>query len=134
MFSVKICVFLIGVYFFILPLFSMQIKADDNGCCSYHRGIGYCDQTIGYYICKDGTQSPKCTCSKINTVSQVDTSFPSPSIYYQSNGTILDVGNSNQNPVTNLPVAGIDTFTPLVLIGISMSSLGILLQKTTQKN
>lgn len=131
---VKIVVLLIGIYFFILPLFSIQLKADDGGCCSHHRGKGFCDQAIGYWICKDGTQSPSCTCSKINTVSQVDTSFPSPSINTQSNGTIVGVGNSNQNLATSLPAAGIDGFTPLVLIGLSMSSLGLILQKTTQKN
>ena len=33
-----------------------------RGCCSWHGGVSHCGSS-GYYICKDGTRSPTCTCS-----------------------------------------------------------------------
>jgi hypothetical protein len=33
-----------------------------RGCCSRHGGIAQCDRIRGYQMCKDGTQSPSCTC------------------------------------------------------------------------
>lgn len=33
-----------------------------KGCCSKHGGVGSCNTTTGYYMCKDGTQSGTCKC------------------------------------------------------------------------
>ncbi|CAM4467279.1 MAG: hypothetical protein LEGION0403_FIIPPAGN_00217 [Legionella sp.] len=33
-----------------------------KGCCSNHGGVAQCDQSTGHQRCKDGTQSPSCTC------------------------------------------------------------------------
>lgn len=33
-----------------------------KGCCSNHGGIAQCDKSTGHQLCKDGTQSPSCTC------------------------------------------------------------------------
>ncbi|AWN74790.1 Neurogenic locus notch [Legionella anisa] len=33
-------------------------------CCSNHGGVASCNQTTGYQKCKDGTDSPTCTCKK----------------------------------------------------------------------
>lgn len=32
-----------------------------SGCCSHHGGVAYCGKN-GYYICRDGSQSPSCRC------------------------------------------------------------------------
>lgn len=32
-----------------------------SGCCSHHGGVAYCGKS-GYYICRDGSQSPSCRC------------------------------------------------------------------------
>ena len=33
-----------------------------SGCCSQHGGVDSCDVRTGYYLYKDGTDSPSCTC------------------------------------------------------------------------
>lgn len=33
-----------------------------RGCCSNHGGIAQCNKVSGYQMCKDGSQSPSCTC------------------------------------------------------------------------
>lgn len=42
------------------------IKGDGNeytrGCCSHHRGVDYCDSSVGRLVCNDGTYSPSCRC------------------------------------------------------------------------
>ena len=34
-----------------------------KGCCSRHGGVGQCNKTKGFFMCKDGTQSASCKCS-----------------------------------------------------------------------
>lgn len=34
-----------------------------KGCCSRHGGVAQCNQSTGYFMCKDGTQSTSCKCS-----------------------------------------------------------------------
>jgi hypothetical protein len=34
-----------------------------TGCCSRHGGVGKCNKSTGYFMCKDKTQSPVCKCS-----------------------------------------------------------------------
>src|SRR5689334_10870279 len=36
-----------------------------RGCCSWHGGVGYCDTSVGTYVCNDGTYSPSCGCTYI---------------------------------------------------------------------
>lgn len=36
-----------------------------QGCCSWHGGIDYCDAYTGRYVCNDGEYSPTCQCSGI---------------------------------------------------------------------
>ncbi len=36
-----------------------------RGCCSWHGGQSYCG-TNGKWICKDGTESPSCSCKTDN--------------------------------------------------------------------
>ena len=33
-----------------------------KGCCSRHGGVAQCNAASGHQMCKDGTQSPTCTC------------------------------------------------------------------------
>ncbi|MFJ1269459.1 hypothetical protein ACD661_12905 [Legionella lytica] len=33
-----------------------------KGCCSNHGGVAQCNKATGHQMCKDGTQSPSCTC------------------------------------------------------------------------
>lgn len=44
----------------------LGIKDDDveytRGCCSHHKGVGYCDSSTGRIVCNDGTYSPSCGC------------------------------------------------------------------------
>jgi uncharacterized membrane protein YidH (DUF202 family) len=52
------------ILFILFFLFVLSVKAQ-QGCCSHHGGISHCDNSIGYYICQDGTRSPSCTCEHI---------------------------------------------------------------------
>ncbi len=56
----KILFFVVVVSIFII--FPVHVFAQ-QGCCSWHQGISYCDKTSGRYVCNDGTYSPSCTCS-----------------------------------------------------------------------
>lgn len=44
----------------------LGIQDDDieftRGCCSHHRGVSYCDSSVGRLVCNDGTYSPSCGC------------------------------------------------------------------------
>lgn len=33
-----------------------------SGCCSYHQGVAHCHEATGYWLCRDGTDSPSCRC------------------------------------------------------------------------
>lgn len=57
------------VMFVLLSSTSVYAK---TGCCSKHGGVAGCDKTTGYQLCKDGTNSPSCTCSG-QTVKQAKT-------------------------------------------------------------
>lgn len=35
-----------------------------RGCCSHHKGVQGCNNETGYLMCRDGTESPSCTCPK----------------------------------------------------------------------
>lgn len=37
--------------------------ASTKGCCARHGGVGQCNTSAGYLMCKDGTQSTSCKCS-----------------------------------------------------------------------
>ncbi len=39
-------------------------KTKTTGCCSRHGGVAKCDTKTGYQICKDGSHSTTCACSK----------------------------------------------------------------------
>lgn len=68
--------FLLIVGLLILFLFLMRVNVSaQQGCCSWHGGISYCDSYSGRYVCNDGTYSPSCTC-------WVDTNYYAPLIYY----------------------------------------------------
>lgn len=45
-----------------------------QGCCSHHGGISYCDSSVGSYVCNDGSYSPTCGCYHTSPVTPV---FPS---------------------------------------------------------
>jgi len=45
-----------AVFLYVLPVNAQQ------GCCSHHLGIAYCDRNTGRYVCNDGEYSPSCTC------------------------------------------------------------------------
>lgn len=57
---VLLILFLSVVFFFTVSTVNAQ-----QGCCSHHGGIGYCDTSVGSYVCNDGTYSPSCGCSYI---------------------------------------------------------------------
>lgn len=50
---------------FLLVLFLPPSIRAQQGCCSYHGGINYCDSSVGRYVCNDGTYSPSCGCTYI---------------------------------------------------------------------
>lgn len=39
-------------------------RKGNQGCCSRHGGVAYCDHSTGSIICRDGTISPSCGCDK----------------------------------------------------------------------
>ncbi|MCW8386084.1 hypothetical protein OQJ18_02025 [Fluoribacter dumoffii] len=41
---------------------SVTTHDTNKGCCSKHGGVGQCNASTGFLTCKDGTQSPSCTC------------------------------------------------------------------------
>ncbi len=52
--------------FFLFFVFVFQLKSyATSGCCSWHGGVGYCDSSVGRYVCNDGTYSPSCGCNYI---------------------------------------------------------------------
>lgn len=59
--------FIAVVFFFITDTVNAQ-----QGCCSWHGGIGYCDTSVGRYVCNDGSYSPSCGCTYIR---------PSPPVF-----------------------------------------------------
>jgi hypothetical protein len=57
----KIC---FGLVLFALPLSSSFAQA---GCCSRHGGVAGCNAATGHQQCKDGSDSPSCSCSGTKT-------------------------------------------------------------------
>jgi len=54
---------ILGVLFvFAFLIFSFKQISAQQGCCSWHGGISYCDAFVGRYVCNDGTYSPSCGC------------------------------------------------------------------------
>lgn len=54
------------IYIIILMIIIYVPKVEAaQGCCSWHGGVDYCGNN-GYYICKDGSQSPSCACTIYN--------------------------------------------------------------------
>ncbi|MBI4035909.1 excalibur calcium-binding domain-containing protein [Candidatus Daviesbacteria bacterium] len=45
-------------------VFNPGLTLAQQGCCSWHGGISYCDSSVGTYVCNDGTYSPSCGCYK----------------------------------------------------------------------
>lgn len=43
-------------------LLHLVLVLAQQGCCSWHGGISYCDSSVGTYVCNDGTYSPSCGC------------------------------------------------------------------------
>ncbi len=72
-FSFKILFFLLLVFYFLLPY---QVYAQ-QGCCSWHGGIAYCDYSSGRYVCNDDTYSPSCTCGAAQPICSLHSSFNS---------------------------------------------------------
>lgn len=50
-----------GLLAAVLAVGSMSALAQ-SGCCSWHGGVDYCGADGNVY-CRDGTQSPSCTCN-----------------------------------------------------------------------
>jgi hypothetical protein len=40
----------------------------NQGCCSWHGGVGGCDTSVGRLVCSDGLYSPSCGCKKEVTI------------------------------------------------------------------
>ena len=54
---------LLGLFFlFFSQVYSQKTVYAQQGCCSWHGGISYCDYSTGRYVCIDGSYSPTCTC------------------------------------------------------------------------
>lgn len=45
----------------LLLLFS-PTSFSGRGCCSHHGGMAECNNQTGHQMCKDGTDSPSCSC------------------------------------------------------------------------
>lgn len=74
--------FLLLILFFSLcSLFFDFVVNAQQGCCSWHGGIAYCDSWSGRYVCNDGTYSPSCTCW-INNDYEDDEDYYEEDYYY----------------------------------------------------
>lgn len=51
-----------GIFFALALIWLPQQILAQQGCCSWHGGIDYCDTSTGRYVCNDGEYSPSCTC------------------------------------------------------------------------
>lgn len=49
----------IATLFLLMPFTDVYAKA---GCCSKHGGVASCNTSTNHLKCKDGTDSPSCTC------------------------------------------------------------------------
>jgi len=54
-------------FIFVILCILDNIVYADSGCCSWHGGQAYCDESVGMWVCNDGTYSPSCECSNIIT-------------------------------------------------------------------
>lgn len=56
----------IAIFVLLLSIVAFAINPSltlaQQGCCSWHGGISYCDSSVGSYVCNDGTYSPTCGC------------------------------------------------------------------------
>lgn len=59
--KIKITSLVFVVVLFIFLFIPTSVSAQ-QGCCSWHGGISYCDYSTGRYVCNDGEYSPTCTC------------------------------------------------------------------------
>lgn len=50
------------ITFLLLFIVLVNTVYAQQGCCSWHGGIDYCDTSMGVYVCNDGTYSPTCGC------------------------------------------------------------------------
>jgi hypothetical protein len=64
MISFKLLSAIIAGFLLFLPLTNTYAKA---GCCSSHGGVAGCDKSSNMDLCKDGTNSPSCTCDGSTT-------------------------------------------------------------------
>ncbi|KTD68872.1 hypothetical protein Lste_2030 [Legionella steelei] len=48
----------------VLFLLSSPLAGAYAACCSGHGGVASCNKTTGFQMCKDGTASPTCKCTK----------------------------------------------------------------------
>lgn len=83
--------------------FSPSIALAQQGCCSWHGGISYCDSSVGRYVCNDGTYSPSCGCYRITPDPSPPPTFPpinaSWNFSTNTNGTYdVRVGLNDSNP------------------------------------
>ena len=53
------------LFLFLLITSLVYARQGGQGCCSYHKGIDYCDTFVGRYVCNDGEYSPTCRCTYI---------------------------------------------------------------------
>lgn len=56
--------------------FSPSLTSAQQGCCSWHGGISYCDSSVGSYVCNDGTYSPTCGCYRATPTPIPAPTFP----------------------------------------------------------
>lgn len=55
----------------LLVFFLHSSVSAQQGCCSWHGGIDYCDSSAGRYVCNDGTYSPSCGCYVEESLPQI---------------------------------------------------------------
>lgn len=84
-------------YVMAIVLFFVPIASAQQGCCSWHGGISSCG-TSGYYMCRDGSQSPTCRCAGGSTAtpsSELPHVPTTPSVFQCPSGQTFDVFTNN---------------------------------------
>lgn len=99
------------IFTFLITLLPISIYAG-RGCCSWHGGQDYCDNTVGKWVCKDGTYSPTCTCSTNSSAIEHDNS-----IIEQDNSVIEYSKSPSYNSVNEEETRySEDNFIPTIII------------------
>ncbi|WP_419420176.1 hypothetical protein ACNVED_02455 [Legionella sp. D16C41] len=81
--------FFIALFLLVSPLGAYA------ACCAGHGGVTSCNKSTGHQMCKDGTASPSCTCTKAKskaTKTPLSTTLPAADSKSNSHGNTMTKG------------------------------------------